>query len=1120
MRGFFTRRRKSAEAAAAQSAAGASAEGDITLISHVQGNVTVVSGTPPMRTDAADAASACETYAARVRQCYGRLDLEVLTPLREQGEHPVVPLREVFVPQSVRADPPPVELPPELLRRLADPAESEPNELPPGVDRETVDRVRRAYQERPPRPVLEVLADAHHDHLVLLGNPGAGKSTLARYLALALTAPEPPPGLEPLRGRLPLIIELRSYAQAAWRERSFEDFLGHQYATEGLGLPPQLLTAALTGEGPRTALVIFDGLDELFEKDIRDAVTRRIAGFAARHPRARVLVTSRGYGYRRAVLDGAGFANFMLQDLDREQIGTFTEQWFSVACPEEPGRARKLIARVASAVDGSPSVRELAGNPLVLTILAIIGRRRELPRDRRAVYEHAVDVLVEHWDPSKYLRDHRVEEHLPYLAAEDKRELLRLIARRMQEGHGGIAGNHIAGPDLIKHFEDYLRDRYALPPDRAATAARIMLDQFRHRNFILSRFGGEVYGFVHRAFLEYLTATDLAHRFNHQRELSEADLQYLFAAKVHDPAWQEVLLLLVGLLDERFVAGVLDRLLAPGAIAVPVTGEGDAAFAVPLFVARCLAEVRRPGMLATQSATLVRRVIRCVEVAEALDVTFFYPYSRLEGLGPALAALGDDWAGRTEYLHWQEKRLHRWSAAGNGVEPLNSTTRLTTDILLHIEGGEGSHLRSGSPRLRIVALEVLRRRTTHGPDWFEVIRHHVREDPSPRVRSSLLRSLAYTTGLDPEAQTALAVDRLLHDDARDVRLAALECIAQHGAGAPVARAAAARATRETDYEIRGEAFGTLIALAGNEPGDVLGEALRDEAAGIRAAALSAAATHAGDAPTARALVADRVRNDRAPGVVAAAIAAVGSLGSDDPGMHALLHERCAHPSSEVRSAALRCLGDTEPSDEGLSALLLHHVREDEDSGVRATALEQFVKHAAEAEAKRLCVERATSGEETAHTRLRALDALDTLDPARARGLALDLAVNADDDIRAELMTYLLLDRYAEDPEAVGVVIDRAAADEAAEVRALSLSMLTSRCGELAEVRTLAQDRYDNDPDQEVRETAFRFLADVRRDDPEVVPFLRHAAVNDSAEIASRAASLLAVLTPEGRPDPT
>jgi len=55
-------------------------------------------------------------YLARLRERYHRVDLEVLTPLTEQDEHPAVGLREVFIAQTARADPPPVE---EALRAPA-----------------------------------------------------------------------------------------------------------------------------------------------------------------------------------------------------------------------------------------------------------------------------------------------------------------------------------------------------------------------------------------------------------------------------------------------------------------------------------------------------------------------------------------------------------------------------------------------------------------------------------------------------------------------------------------------------------------------------------------------------------------------------------------------------------------------------------------------------------------------------------------------------------------------------------------------------------------------------------------------------------------------------------------
>ncbi|MFD4321287.1 HEAT repeat domain-containing protein [Streptomyces sp. NPDC058548] len=1090
MRGFLKRW------TARQSAPGATVQGPLTQISGVRGDVHVTLESVPPQPGAPEIESAREAYATRVRQRYGRLDLEVLTPLREQDEHPVLHLRDVFVPQSVRADPPPVELPQELLRRLMDPAEAEPLDLPPGIDRETVGRVRRAYQERPPLPVLDVLTMPEHDRVVLLGHPGSGKSTLARYLALVLTSPEPPPGLDALRGSLPLIVELREYAQPAWRERTFEDFLAHQYTTEGLGLPPEPLAALLAGEGPYTALVIFDGLDELFEKDIRDAVTRRIAGFT----------------------------NFMLQDLDREQIGAFAAQWFALSCPDDPDQARKLIERVTTAVDASTSVRELAGNPLILTILAIIGRRRELPRDRRTVYEHAVDVLVEHWDPSKYLKDSRVEEHLPYLAAEDKRELLRLIARQMQEGHGGISGNHIAGPDLLKSFEAYLKDRYALLPDRAATAARVMLDQFRHRNFILSRYGGEIYGFVHRTFLEYLAATDLAHRFNHERSLSEEDLQDLYAAKVHDPTWHEILLLLVGLLDERFVAGVIDRLLGPRAIAVPLGRRGDQAFVEVLFVARCLAEVRRLGALAPQSTAMVRAVIRLFDLAGVLGVNFFYPYDAVSALGPELMALGGSWAGRDEYLRWLGSRSRTEPTDGDSYPSVNSTTQLAVEIFLFLGTPEGTphavHLAetartSDDPVARIAAAQLLLRRRGGVRGALDTIARCVREDVSATVRTGLLAQLGYDPDVDPGWLVRLAAERLAHDASPRVRLAALQCLTHHVRDVPDAFE---RALDDPHPDVRQQAMGRLLAQPEGAPRAMalVRAGLQDEDPDTRVSALSALAQVGADDPAARALAWERLVSDESPLVVAAAIDAVGSIGSDEPGTQALLEELTGHPAPEVRVAALRCLAKDDRGGE-LSVLVANRLVLDEDDGVREHALSFAVQFADDVPVKRDILVERLRNDPSEEVQDHALYMLTELDPGPTRDLLIDRAVNHPDaDARAGTF-FLLLSRYGDDPETIGVVLDRAVQDESSEVRLTALQDLVEAVPGHArgpELAATAQDRFDHDPDEAVRLSALRVLADLRRDDPAFLALLRRIVESETQAIRDCAAALLTVLAPQ------
>ncbi|MFI6078894.1 hypothetical protein ACIA5C_46045 [Actinoplanes sp. NPDC051343] len=86
------------------------------------------------------------------------------------------------------------------------------------------------------------------------------------------------------------------------------------------------------------------------------------------------------------------------------------------------------------------------------------------------VYKHAVTVLVEHWEVSKHLT--ATDPGLPELDREDKLDLLRRIARRMQDAPAGLAGNHIAGADLFTMFETYLRGDHALPPGPAKVVAR------------------------------------------------------------------------------------------------------------------------------------------------------------------------------------------------------------------------------------------------------------------------------------------------------------------------------------------------------------------------------------------------------------------------------------------------------------------------------------------------------------------------------------------------------------------------------------------------------------------------------------------------------------------------
>nr|WP_240981452.1 MULTISPECIES: NACHT domain-containing protein [unclassified Streptomyces] len=637
-------------------------------------------------------------------------------------------------------------------------------ELPPGLDLELLDSLVEAYRQRPTEPVLDVLAREENHRVVLLGDPGAGKSTLAHYLALTLTGdPDPGGPLARLAGSVPLVVELRQYAQPAWRQKTFEEFLDHLCATEGMGLPRPALTRLLA-EG--RAILVFDGLDEIFDPESRAATARRIAGFATRHPRCRVVVTSRVIGYHRQTLDGAGFAHYMIQDLDTPRIHAFARRWFATACPEQPALAEQLFARFKDAVTHSASVRELAGNPLLLTILAILGRRQTLPRDRHGVYQHAVTVLVARWDrDAKHLTTHlsgAVADALDTLGQAERLEMLRLLARRMQEGAGGISGNYVPEADIEDVFRQYLR-LLDIPPDVARRAARAMVQQLRERNFILARYGGGAWGFVHRTFLEYLAAADIVHRYEHEREWTpEALVNEVLLPRAKDTTWHEVILLLAGQLRERDTGTLVDGL-------VDAAAYGDLGDGLTLAL-RALAEVKKIGVLAAQSTTVVDGITRYLALGSptALYRSYFRePSLPSQAAVPALASFSEHWAGRGRFLTW----FHVWGQ----FESDRDATLLACALHRDVAAVAAYAFFAWTAESRIAALTVLGERWSDTPLAVEAIKTSAVLHEDARTRSAALLALTTATRDSGRAEEvrAFVQDRAVRDPAPGPRMLAL-----------------------------------------------------------------------------------------------------------------------------------------------------------------------------------------------------------------------------------------------------------------------------------------------------------------------------------------------------------
>lgn len=183
-----------------------------------------------------------------------------------------------------------------------------------------------------------------------------------------------------------------------------------------------------------------------------------IAGFSLDYPKVQIIVTSRIVGYNPKILANAGFTQFTLQEFEEKHIKIFLDRWYSLALYDNQEEANERKQRIIKSLKDSSSIRQLAGNPLLLTILAIIGKHQEIPRERWKLYDHAAGVLIEHWEVNRHLKD--VKFNVDFIGEDDKKELLRRIAFKMQLGPKGLAGNFIHRLELQEEIQAYIQNRY------------------------------------------------------------------------------------------------------------------------------------------------------------------------------------------------------------------------------------------------------------------------------------------------------------------------------------------------------------------------------------------------------------------------------------------------------------------------------------------------------------------------------------------------------------------------------------------------------------------------------------------------------------------------------------
>lgn len=352
--------------------------------------------------------------------------------------------------------------------------------------------------------------------LVVLGKPGAGKSTFLKWIALSSASGQ-------LKdSKLPIFVSLRLWADSG---SSLLDYLVDEVAVSGVE-EPRLLVLELLRAGK--AILLLDGLDE-----IGDAMTRaaaEIQKISDRYSEVSLVVSCRLAAFDYVL---QAFTQVEIADFTTPQVKLFVDNWFGY---------RKDVAALCwqeLSHQKNRTLLSLCSTPLLLTLLCLsFEGSLSFPTNRAELYREALDVLLKRWDSSRGIRR---KSFYHDLSLGKKERLLTRIALL-----SFARSEYFMKQDLVeREIQAYVANLSSDPAASCEYESEIILKEIEAQHGLLVERARNIYSFSHLTLQEYFVAKSVTSNTNRKFGPTQ-----LLDSHFDDPRWNVVISITAGLLDE------------------------------------------------------------------------------------------------------------------------------------------------------------------------------------------------------------------------------------------------------------------------------------------------------------------------------------------------------------------------------------------------------------------------------------------------------------------------------------------------------------------------------------------------------------------------------------------